>query len=177
MASARLLVRNRNDRSAMAERLSGTTAPATAMASLQEAWNERNRLLRAMNDVDELKQPDLYEELSNQWSALDDWIVETESHCPDDLRGKIAFMRWWLNGAEDDQQQALMRSIIDDVERMFLEPNLPNNGYAGPSARPLTARQEGRSAAATARCLAGFCPHISPHHSRAGPWRLERFPV
>jgi hypothetical protein len=142
MASARLLVRNQNDRSAMTERLSGTTAPATAMASLQEAWNERNRLLRAMNDVDELKQPDLYEELSNQWSALDDWIVETESHCPDDLRGKIAFMRWWLNGAEGDQQQALMRSIVDDVERMFLEPNLPNNSpdQAGPSARPLPAR-------------------------------------
>jgi hypothetical protein len=125
MASAKLFfLRNRNEHSATTDRLSGA-APAAAMANLQEVWNERNRLLKVLAEVDELEQPDLHEELSNRWSALDDWIVRTKSHCPADLRGKIAFMRWWLEGAECDQQQELMHSIIQDIEQMFLKPSLP----------------------------------------------------
>jgi len=94
--------------------------PVDAAASLLELWNKRRRLLRALGELDEIEQACSHNELSRQWTELDDRIVQTPSRSHDDLRGKIAFMRWWLDERANGQQEELMQSIIEDVERMFL---------------------------------------------------------
>jgi len=88
--------------------------------NLLELWHERNRLIDRLRSVDEHAQQDLHAVLSRSWDELDERIVTTASRSVDDLRGKLAFMRWWLKEPDESQQYQLMLSIVDDVERMIL---------------------------------------------------------
>ncbi|WP_159714873.1 hypothetical protein [Geminicoccus flavidas] len=88
--------------------------------NLLELWHERNRLIGLLRAIDEQAQQDLHAVLSRSWDQLDQRIVTTASRSVDDLRGKLAFMRWWLREPDDSQQYQLMLSIVDDVERMIL---------------------------------------------------------
>jgi len=88
--------------------------------NLLELWHERNRLIDRLRSVDEHAQQDLHAVLSRSWDELDERIVTTASRSVDDLRGKLAFMRWWLKEPDESQQYQLMQSIVDDVERMIL---------------------------------------------------------
>lgn len=88
--------------------------------NLLELWHERNRLIDRLRAIDEHAQQDLHAVLSRSWDQLDQRIVTTASRSVDDLRGKLAFMRWWLKEPDDSQQYQLMLSIVNDVERMIL---------------------------------------------------------
>jgi hypothetical protein len=88
--------------------------------NLLELWHERNRLIDRLRAIDEYTQQDLHAILSRSWDQLDQRIVTTASRSVDDLRGKLAFMRWWLKEPDEGQQYQLMLSIVDDVERMIL---------------------------------------------------------
>ena len=106
--------------------------------SLLELWHERNRLIDQLHRVDELADQGRHQALSRAWDELDQRIVDTESRCMQDLRGKIAFMRWWLREPDDSQQHQLMLSIVADIERLVLVPALeagPDPAAAGRPAR------------------------------------------